>query len=360
MESSSVSNGAESHASPRHFVSLLRPIAPDKPLVCKCKGEQHPVDVCPKLTADRDWGDIDKADYVTEEFLEKCVADPPALSPKLISKENLFAWVPGQFNGRRSNENAVSRSIIGLDFDYVADKDAFLARLRGLGLRAYAHASFTVRNPDDTWRIRVYIFLDRPATPEEWDSRVDPWIRATFPEIDEQTLDIARLFFFPVGVLGYWYELIHGTALALDSLPVVAAAVRAKKSNSSTNSLSTEKEEEPPSLKKVPQAKREEDAAAYIRNVPKEAKRNDKGEVTGDGSNQLARICAVVTRGFGCGVEGAVRVISEAPIGDDWGDDEIRRRCKDANRSRKRELGKNYKPNPLQEDFAESGYSIGD
>lgn len=343
-----VTRGVSPDAARTHFVSVLHDIPPDKPLVCKCRPAQHTGADCPDPKADRDWGRIDTSYLITEESLAKIIAEPPPPDAKLISKQNLAAWVPGEFNGRRSNDTAVSRSILGLDFDHVRDRDALLAQFRSLGLRTYVHASFRVRNEDGTWRMRAYIFLDRPATPEEWSTRVAPWALATFPDLDRGTREIARLFFLPVAVDGYWYELIEGKPLEVDTIPVFPAARTTANgpNNRSTNAgdATSADEVEPAWLAAVPHEQRERDAAAYLARIPKE------GE--GDGSGQLVRLAATVVRGFAVGVEAAVRIMGEAPIGDDWSDEEIRRRCLDVHRAKRRELGFKYKPNPLQEHFA--------
>ncbi len=84
-----------------------------------------------------------------------------------------------------------------------------------------------------------------------------------------------------------------------------------------------ESQQEPFWLERVPVTQRETDAAAYVTPLKKEG--------AGDGSGQLVKVAGVVKLGFGCGVEGAFRVLRSAPFCQDWDDYGIRKRCEEAN-----------------------------
>lgn len=144
------------------------------------------------------------------------------------AKEAAPAWVPATFASMsREKATCIGRQIIGHDFDrLVADTfDAAVERVKAMLPDRFlaVHTTASVRKPDGSWCIRAYELLDRPATPEEWESRIKPHMRGC-GEHDENALDISRLLFLPLPVEGYRYHVVEGPRTSLDNLPIVTSS----------------------------------------------------------------------------------------------------------------------------------------
>src|SRR5262249_45847802 len=130
-------------------------------------------------------------------------------------KKRLPAWCSAEFRagGRRLSNDFVARGIAGLDCDEVtaATWDDVVAQIRAKlpGLFVAMHTTATERNPDGTWRVRPYVVLDRPASKDEWESRIKPWMRSLGIQ-DTQALDAVRLHYLPIRTAGYRFAVIEG------------------------------------------------------------------------------------------------------------------------------------------------------
>jgi len=151
---------------------------------------------------------------------------------RAAAKKRIPALVPARFRGDRRNiGECVERQIIGHDFDHVhalSFEHAVALVVAALPDRYLAiHTTPSERNPDGSWRLRVFELLDRAATPEEWESRVKPYMRSV-GEHDAQALDVARLLYMPIRTAGYRFEVIPGPRTRLDALvPVEVVPVEA-------------------------------------------------------------------------------------------------------------------------------------
>lgn len=142
------------------------------------------------------------------------------------AKSKIPSWVPARFAGkRRVKAECLDRQIIGLDFDAL-EADTFenvVAAVKGLLPNCYLaiHTTATERNADGTWRVRVYVILDRQVTPAEWEARVKPFMKS-LGETDQNAIDVSRLLYLPVPTEGYRCAVVSGPRTSVDSLPIAA------------------------------------------------------------------------------------------------------------------------------------------
>ena len=186
-----------------------------------------------------------------------CVLDPNNLGQ--VATENALTWsqlsqvfatpvattrtevslvVGARFrNGHRAKADLLERTIVPLDFDKGESVATVIARLRELGLAAIVHT--TARHTAAAPRLRAFIPLAEPITSAaDWDTRVKPWMRATWPNVDTNAIDAARFSYAPVRTEGFYHELIVGASLVLS--PVVHEVATKKESCNLNEKLVTE------------------------------------------------------------------------------------------------------------------------
>ena len=141
------------------------------------------------------------------------------------------------FSGtRRLKSECLTRNVIPLDLDDGSMGPMAVAKkLDMLGLEAVIHAtaSHTAIKP----KLRAFVPLSRPLTAEEW-PRAQAWIRQTW-NADPNAIDLPRISYAPVPIVGYLCLRVHGKPLDVDTLPQASTAMAVRPSQSQSSSRST-------------------------------------------------------------------------------------------------------------------------
>ena len=141
------------------------------------------------------------------------------------------------FSGtRRLKSECLTRNVIPLDLDDGSMGPMAVAKkLNMLGLEAVIHAtaSHTAIKP----KLRAFVPLSRPLTAEEW-PRAQAWIRQTW-NADPNAIDLPRISYAPVPIVGYLCLRVHGKPLDVDTLPQASTAMAVRPSQSQSSSRST-------------------------------------------------------------------------------------------------------------------------
>ncbi|MDI6535157.1 hypothetical protein QL991_29820, partial [Bacillus mycoides] len=123
-----------------------------------------------------------------------------ATKPKLDKWKDGECFVGGKFNGTRSNDTLVNRSIATLDIDTITDREALQKRIdEHLDEVSYVLYSTFNHTPDNP-RLRLIIPLDKPVSPSEYKLiaiALAAALTGDGNEVDPCTEKIAQVMYLP-------------------------------------------------------------------------------------------------------------------------------------------------------------------
>jgi putative DNA primase/helicase len=131
------------------------------------------------------------------------------------------AWSPATYpkGATRSNRNVGSLQLAVLDIDNGFSIEAMLEKLKGLGLCAYCHSSYS--HTIETHKYRVILLLSRNVSATDW-ALVWGGINTMMGGISDQaTKDPARLYYLPSrphDSTGHFFHVADGHAVDVDQL----------------------------------------------------------------------------------------------------------------------------------------------
>lgn len=135
-------------------------------------------------------------DMAWDEFLKFCE------TPKVRATKDGRLFSSATFKGTRLNENAISVSMLVLDYDHNADWQADLAVWERAGYTylaytSYSHLRVTAEHAKAEQRFRVVLPLTEPISAELYAQLWNWAYKVTSGKIDVNTSDVSRMFYLP-------------------------------------------------------------------------------------------------------------------------------------------------------------------